>query len=223
VSASCRGAGVHGRIPDFLGAASAAKRLAAEPEWRAARTIKVVPDRAQYPVRVTALSDGRLLYLAVPRLAAQPFIRLEPAELGVSVAEAAWPRVAAEVGVPVGPQDLEPVDLIVLGSVAVDARGVRLGKGAGYSDLEFALMAEAGVVGRSTVVATTIHDLQFVDDELPEAPHDVRVDVVVTPTRIIRCPRVMRPRGIDWTALPPSRIAEIPALATMSGLRSGKP
>jgi 5-formyltetrahydrofolate cyclo-ligase len=41
--------------------------------------------------------------------------------------------------------------------VAVNRQGARVGKGGGFSDLEFALLVEAGLVGTDTVVATTVH------------------------------------------------------------------
>jgi 5-formyltetrahydrofolate cyclo-ligase len=44
--------------------------------------------------------------------------------------------------------------------VACDSRSARLVKGAGYSDIEFALLVKAGLVGAKTVVVTTVHDLQ---------------------------------------------------------------
>lgn len=54
------------------------------------------------------------------------------------------------------------VDLVVVGSVAVDRLGRRLGKGEGFADLEWALAAShhGGAVGPNTVVATTVHDCQ---------------------------------------------------------------
>ena len=51
--------------------ASAAGRLASLPEWRAARVVESNPDARQLPVRARALADGKLLYMAVPRLAAR--------------------------------------------------------------------------------------------------------------------------------------------------------
>ena len=56
--------------------------------------------------------------------------------------------------------ELAPVDLVVTGCVAVDESGARLGKGGGYSDLELAIAAEAGLVDEDTIVVTTVHDLQ---------------------------------------------------------------
>ena len=55
------------------------------------------------------------------------------------------------------------VDLVVVGSVAVDRRtGRRIGKGEGFADLEWALAASnhGGAVSKNTLVATTVHDCQ---------------------------------------------------------------
>ncbi|MBL7491900.1 5-formyltetrahydrofolate cyclo-ligase [Frankia sp. AgB1.9] len=207
--------GVHGHIPDFTGSDQAADRLAGLPVWRDATVIKAVPDRAQLPVRARALADGRLLYMAVPRLAAPlPFYELDPATLTVPPDEAASHQAAARLGCPVDVTAMRPVDLMVCGSVAVDVRGVRVGKGAGYTDLEFALLQEAGLITPTTTIATTVHDLQVLDEELPATRHDVSVDLIVTPTQVIACRESHRPAGILWENLADDTIAQIPALIT---------
>jgi 5-formyltetrahydrofolate cyclo-ligase len=96
---------------------------------------------------------------------------------------------------------------------------VRVGKGGGFSDLELGLLAERGLIDGRTTIVTTVHPLQVLDEELPEADHDFRVDYVVTPDEVIRCPRAPRPRGILWDRLDPERREEIPALASRSGGR----
>lgn len=190
---------VHGRIPAFYGAEAAADRLATLPAWEAARVIKAVPDKAQLPVRARALAAGKLVYMAVPKLAEElPFYLLDPATLTVPPSEAASSKVAATVARKVGVEDMQPVDLIVCGSVAVNRDGVRLGKGAGYSDIEVALLQEAGLVGPNTTVVTTVHSLQVVDDELPETEHDFSVDLIVTPNDVIECGPSRRPSGLIW-------------------------
>lgn len=205
---------VHGRIPSFFGAEEAANRLAELPEWQAAHVVKAVPDTAQEPVRARALRDGKLVYMAVPKLAQElPFYLLDPATLAVSPEEAAKRHVAAEVGRKVDVDSMRPVDLIVCGSVAVNRRGVRLGKGAGYSDIEVALLQEAGLIGPSTTIVTTVHALQVVDEELPETEHDFSVDIIVTPDAVIRCDVPRRPRGLLWVDLSAEKIAAIPVLA----------
>jgi 5-formyltetrahydrofolate cyclo-ligase len=210
---------VHGRIPDFVGSDQAAQRLADLPEWQAAQTVKANPDQAQLPVRQRGLSERKVVYMAVPKLARpQPFFRLDPVELeqaGLSFEAAAAHRQAAGSVPTVGTADMPPIDLIVCGTVAVDHRGVRIGKGAGYSDIEVALLAEAGLISERTTIVTTVHDLQVVDDELPHAEHDFTVDYIVTPTQVISCSNPYRPGGLVWESLSEAQIEAIPVLGAM--------
>jgi 5-formyltetrahydrofolate cyclo-ligase len=209
--------GVHGRIPDFEGAAAAAERLAAQPYWRDAQVVKVVPDTAQLPVRILALEHGKLVYMAAPKLAIElPFYELDPHELAVPPAEAARKETAAQLARSVDVADMRPVDLIVTSSVAVNHDGARLGKGAGYSDIEAALLTDGGLLTDRTVIVTTVHDLQVVAGELPEAAHDFHVDYIVTPSRVIACDAPKRPSGLAWSQLTTAQIAAMPVLARMA-------
>ncbi|MBM7774309.1 5-formyltetrahydrofolate cyclo-ligase [Actinokineospora baliensis] len=214
---------VFGRIPDFIGADSAAQRLADMPAWKAARVVKVVPDKAQRPVRIRALREGKTVYMAVPKLASRrPFYVLDPAVLSVSAEEAVDPEVAAEVAPTVDVDQLNEVDLVVCGSVVVNRAGVRLGKGAGYADIELALLQEAGLVRADTLITSTVHPLQVVDGSLPEGPHDFSMDVIVTADETIACSPPRRPPGILWDRLDVDKIAAIPALAArMPHVRTG--
>lgn len=206
--------GVHGRIPAFFGAEAAADRLAELPVWRAARIIKAVPDKAQLPVRARALTEGKLVYMAVPKLAeALPFCLLDPEALNVPPSEAASSKGAATVARKISVDEMQPVDLIICGSVAVNRQGVRLGKGAGYSDIEVALLQEAGLIGPHTTIVTTVHSLQVVDDELPETKHDFSIDLIVTPDEVIECGPPRRPAGLYWDSLTQEKIEAIPVLA----------
>jgi len=213
--------GVRGRIPAFNGAEAAAQRLAELPVWQSAQVVKAVPDKAQLPVRARALADGKLVYMAVPKLAeALPFYLLDPATLTLPPLEAASSKVAASVVRKAGVDEMQPVDLVVCGSVAVNRRGVRLGKGAGYSDIEVALLQEAGLIGPNTTIVTTVHPLQVVDDELPETKHDFSVDLIVTPHEVIQCGRSRRPPGIYWDSLSQEKIAAIPILKNIQHART---
>jgi 5-formyltetrahydrofolate cyclo-ligase len=205
--------GVHGHIPDFIGADLAAQRLAGLTSWQAATVVEVVPDKAQYSVRLRALAAGKLLYMAVPQLAeAQPFYCLDPAKLAVRPDQAADRQTAARIAPTVEVAAMRPVELVVCGSVAVSTNGTRLGKGAGYSDIEMALLTDAGLLTDTTMIVTTVHELQVTQDELPEDDHDFRVDVIVTPDRVIGCGTRRRPSGLNWDVLRPDQIAAIPAL-----------
>jgi 5-formyltetrahydrofolate cyclo-ligase len=209
-----RAPGAVGRIPNFVGAERAAERCAELPEWLGARVLKMNPDSPQLSLRARAIEDGKRVYMAVPKLTREaPFTTLERSRLGVPALEAASVDGAARHGLPTQLEAMAPIDLIVCGSVVVNAEGVRIGKGGGYADIEYALLAELGLVSEQTLIATTVHDLQVLAQPLPDTAHDFRVDVIVTPTRVLRCPRGPRPSGIVWNELDAAQIAAIPALA----------
>jgi 5-formyltetrahydrofolate cyclo-ligase len=216
---------LHDRIPNFAGAEAAARLLTELPEWRAAWRIKCNPDAPQRAVRLAALKEGKTVLMAVPRLRAERcFLRLDPDDLKGKLAAAATIKGASMLGTPVSPAQIGRIDLIVAGSVAVTPKGARLGKGGGYSDLEFALARAAGLVGEETPVVTTVHELQVVDDGIPMTAHDVPLDLVVTPERVIRTRRrSAKPAGILWDELSEAQLADMPALARLAPKRTHKP
>jgi 5-formyltetrahydrofolate cyclo-ligase len=206
---------VEDRIPNFAGAEDAAARAAELPEFKAARRMKMNPDAAQRPLRQRALEDGKLVFMAVPRLRTERcFIQLDPERLGTQIARAATIQGASALGTLVAPDALGEIDLVVAGSVAVNRRGARVGKGGGYSDLEFALARELGLVGERTPVLTTVHELQVLRAAIPMTAHDVPLDVIVTPERVIRVRRAFpKPRGIVWSELSDAQVRAMPVLA----------
>jgi 5-formyltetrahydrofolate cyclo-ligase len=137
--------------------AARAKQAVRERVWsllereRVARVLKANADAPQLPVRARALADGKLLYMAVPRLADG-------------------------------------------GSVAVNREGVRVGKGGGFSDLEFALLAD----------------------------HDFRLDLIVAGEEVVTCRRTRRPPGILWEHLDAAMVAAVPALAARAPDRADR-
>jgi 5-formyltetrahydrofolate cyclo-ligase len=152
--------GVRGYIPAFEGADEAAERLANLPVWQQAQILEVVPDRAQLPVRIRALKDRKLVYMPAPKLAmADPFYLLDPRDLPVPATEAADRMVAARTAPSVSINEMQAIDLIVCGSVAVNERGARLTGGGGPAARAHDGDPQAGrvaqVVGRSGVRAAT--------------------------------------------------------------------
>jgi 5-formyltetrahydrofolate cyclo-ligase len=192
--------------------------LAELPEWQAARRIKCNPDAPQRAVRLAALREGKTVVMAVPRLrAARCFLRLDPRVLRGKLAQAATIRGASTLGVAVSPAKIGRIDLVVAGSVAVDETGARLGKGGGYSDLEFALARSLGMIDDDTPVVTTVHELQVVHETIPMTAHDVPLDIVVTPERVIRTGRRhSRPTEIIWRELSDAQLTDMPALARIA-------
>jgi 5-formyltetrahydrofolate cyclo-ligase len=213
--------GATGRIPNFVGAERAALHLQGLRAWREARAVKINPDAPQLPVRRMALREGKVVYMAVPRLRSlECFLELDPARLGKRALQAASIRGAERFGRPVGIDVLPPIDLIVCGAVAVNARGARVGKGGGFSDLEYGLLVEAGQVGSRTPIVTTVHPVQILPESIEMRPHDVPVDVIVSTEGVMTLrPAFPRPAGLYRVALTPEKIAEVPVIERV--LRQG--
>lgn len=203
----------HGRIPNFAGAETATEALTETAAWQDATAIKINPDAPQLPVHRAALRQGKTLYMAVPRLReAECFLRLDPADID-DYDHATTVGGSADAGVNVGPADLPEIDLIVSGSVAVTDDGARIGKGEGYSDLEYAVLAEFDRVDATTPVVTTVHDRQLIAESVPVESHDVPLDRLVTPTQSIATDTPYdRPSGIEWSRLSSADIEAMPVL-----------
>jgi len=206
--------GAEGRIPNFIGAEACAKKLAETSWWKAAQYLKVNPDSPQRAIRHLALAEGKVIYMAVPRLRSdKPFIELDPKKLDCSPYVASSIKGAGKYGRPVKLDQLKRIDLVICGSVAVNRRGARVGKGGGFSDLEFALLTEEKKIGPKTPIVTSVHPLQIVDEDIPMTEHDIPLTAIVTPDNIIETkPHFPRPLGIYWKMLPTEKRDEIPVL-----------
>jgi 5-formyltetrahydrofolate cyclo-ligase len=203
---------VRGRIPNVRLADDAAAQLASTPEWQRARVVKVNPDAPQRGVRFRALKEGKTLLMPTPRLR-EGFLLLEPKRISPrKLFEASSIKGAFAMAEPLGLDDVPRIDLLVFGSVAVSPDGDRVGKGEGYAELEFATLRTLNRVPSDVVIATTVHDAQVVD-AIPRQPFDVTLDLICTPTRVIRPDkRGPRPNGVLWEHLPADRRSEMPIL-----------
>jgi 5-formyltetrahydrofolate cyclo-ligase len=214
--------GAQGRIPNFIGAEACAKQLAETAYWKAATFLKVNPDSPQRAVRHRALAEGKILYMAVPRLRSEkPFIELDPKKLKCSPFVASSIKGAGKYGRPVTLDEVKTIDLVVCGSVAVNRQGARVGKGGGYSDLEFALLTEEKKLDPKTAIVTSVHRLQIVDEEIPMTEHDIPLSAIMTADEVIETKaRFAPPKGIYWQMLKQEKIDEIPVLQAKQRLRN---
>ena len=150
---------------------------------------------------------------------------------------------AAQYGTPISLYESYNVDLVVVGSTAVCPNtGARVGKGEGFAELEWGILTQQGNLDANKVlVVTTVHDCQVLDETGEKEPwksllrqvkeqdgtegiaattpfgtltqHDVPVDIIVTPTRIIRVPnRLPKPSGVLWDLLSPQKLSQIRVL-----------
>lgn len=224
---------VHHRIPNFVGAELAAARLADLAEFQQARCIKVNPDTPQRAVRHAVLAQGKTLLTPQPRLRTGFFSTIQMGTLPslVKIDECTNSKGVAKWGTPVTLNDRYTVDLVVVGSTAVcPETGARVGKGEGFAELEWGILSAQGNLDpATTLVVTTVHDEQIVSDIPPGAltKHDVPVDIIVTPTKVIRVPnRAPKPSGVYWDLLSPQKLAQIRVLRQLKQEieeREGKP
>lgn len=215
---------IEGRIPNFKGAEKAAMLLDSVAAYRNAHTVKVGPDSPLLPARAKILRDGKTLLMPAPRLRAG-FIRLTPER----IPDDEFRRTVSlkhcnTYGEEITLEDIPRVDLVIAGSVAVTHQGARIGKGEGYSDLEYGILRDLGQDDIPT--ATLVHPLQIVDtpaQEFPVADHDLPLDFIVTPDEIIETNTPYpKPIGIDWERLDPDRIESMPALQQLRLLQWDK-
>ena len=167
-----------GRIPNFVGADQAANLLRKTDIYRNSKVIFCSPDSPQRPVREMALKDGKNLIMASPRLK-HGFIIIYPEKVKGIERFASTIKGAFKLGRKIrGPIS---ADLAVIGSVAVDKSGNRLGKGGGYGDREIRAILENNP---QTVIATTVHPIQVMK-KVPATSKDQKIDLIITINEVI--------------------------------------
>lgn len=142
------------------------------------------------------------------------FLKIDPKKIH-NVTQASTIKGAFRYGEHVFPDEMSTVDVIIVGSVAVNKKGAKLGKGGGFSDLEYAIARQFGIIDVDTPTITTVHQLQLVNEEIPMDEHDVPMDYIITRDKVIKTDTSYpKPSGIDWNIIG-DKIKEIPVLQTL--------
>ncbi len=209
---------VKGRIPNFVGAEKAAQLLAELPEFAKAETVKVNPDSPQLKVRELALRHGKRLLMPAPRLRSG-FILVTPEKANGRERSAASIRGVFKIGHEVALDKLPRPDLLVVGSVAVSKDGSRIGKGEGYSEIEYGILRDLNLVAETIPIATTVHPVQIVE-QVSQDPYDVAVDFAVTPEKVEYTHRTRkRPDRMFWERVSEKMLQEMPILQQLKAGR----
>ncbi|XP_003246078.1 uncharacterized protein LOC100160598 isoform X2 [Acyrthosiphon pisum] len=209
------------RIPNFKGCNNVSLLLEKLEEFKKAKTVQVTPDKAQETARFLTLNWGKRLLVPLLRLkegllqnVSLPFA--EPsAKMLRSASTQKGLRKWGNKLITLDQNNDVHIDMIILGSVAVDKKGRRIGIGNGFCDLEFVILSSMNMVTDNTVVVTIVHDVQ-VFDTLPTdifKPYDVPVDIIITSNEIIRVEnRLDRPKDVFWNYISKRRLLEMPPL-----------
>jgi len=168
----------HGRIPNFEKAQRASAFIKKLPEYKDSRCVFCGPDSVLRPLRDMILLDGKILAYATPHMKEMKMIH--PAKEKVNTSIKALIRKGEKLK--------EKVQIAVVGSVAVDQLGNRLGKGSGYGDREIEYLKEENLIEENFKTGTLVHTVQLFPDlsNLTER-HDVPVDFILTQKGLILC------------------------------------
>ncbi|WXG42310.1 MAG: 5-formyltetrahydrofolate cyclo-ligase [Candidatus Freyarchaeum deiterrae] len=162
----------HGRIPNFVGADAAGRQIRKLEEYEKAECVFSPPDGVLIPFRRMVLMDGKILAYSTPHMTSFKMMR---------------PGTPVKVSIRDLIGDGEPltrsVDVAVVGSVAVDKKGNRIGKGSGYGDKELAYLKERNP---KILSGTLVHSRQVFEDFSNLAQeHDIIVDFILTEKELI--------------------------------------
>lgn len=210
---------VYNTIPTFLGAQEAAKLLAETDEFKKANSIKVNIDLAQEPVKMEVVKANKTLFVPPAQKSPNVYAKIKNCNVEeldlVTQKKIIKLQGGEDTYDEISIENIVPLDMVVVGSCAVSRLGHRIGKGNGYVDLDVGMLISLGVITKDTLLVTTVHDVQ-VHDTLPEElfqTYDLPLDMIVTPTEVIRVSkRLPRPTGIQWNILSSRRLEIAPVL-----------
>lgn len=119
------------------------------------------------------------------------------------------------------------VDMCVLGGLAFNMKGVVVWEGQGLFEVQWALLRDMKVLSGEVPVVGVAHDCQVVDEgEIgvevirPGKKGEVQCDFMVTPQKVFEVEGAVKPSsGIDFEAVDPAALQEIPPLQELKGIR----
>lgn len=169
---------VYGRIPNFISSDKACERVKDLYEYKISKVIFVAPDSPLRRIREMILEENKILIVALPHI--KDIVEIDER---INIKEASTIKGFSKYGKPLKSK----IDLIIEGSVAVDLKGNRIGKGKGYGDREYEILKERGFLREGIKIVTIVHEFQiFKDFSYLMNEKDIKVNYIITDKRIIR-------------------------------------
>lgn len=81
----------------------------------------------------------------------------------------------------------DEIDLEIIPGIGFDSGGNRLGYGAGYYDKLLSYKSKRPSKTRGDVTSIALAFEEQIVEKIPSEPHDIRVDMIITDKRLIRC------------------------------------
>jgi 5-formyltetrahydrofolate cyclo-ligase len=220
--------------PDFRGS-HAATELVAELEcYKSASAILVTSDNSLESFRLRALQDGKKLLVATYRLR-RGFILLDPARIDAARLELATcldgmekPGIGRAVSIAqIRDEDIR-IEMCVTGGLVFNEQGVVVFEGQSLFEVQWAMLQDIKALGISAHVVAVAHACQVVDETqlgmqriTPDKTGEVQCDYVVTPEKVFEVDAAVKPSsGVDFDAVDPEALQNIPPLQELMGIRT---
>ncbi len=203
-------------IADFEGSEKATSRLIDLDIYKNSQVVFVTPDNCLETLRSQVIEDKKVLLTTTYGIR-RGFVELLPEQVPNGLGKyAVMLDVIEKIGRLISLQEIKEkyiVDLLVTGGSAVTLEGLRVGKGHGFFDIEWATMFTLGVVNTDTPVVDLVHDCQIVDEDFKPEPYDTVCDYIVTPSKVVHVESPQKPTGgILWDKLNPEMLQDISIL-----------
>jgi len=121
------------------------------------------------------------------------------------------------------------VDMCVTGGLVFNAQGVTIWEGHNLFEIQHAMLSDLGVLHTQTPVVAVAHGCQVVDEAAlgvekvtvsPTRKGEVQCDFVVTPDKLYEIEGAVKPsNGVDFDAIDPEGVENIPPLQELRGIR----
>uniref|UniRef100_A0A0K2UMM2 Uncharacterized protein n=2 Tax=Lepeophtheirus salmonis TaxID=72036 RepID=A0A0K2UMM2_LEPSM len=181
----------YGEIPNYQNSKSAAILFSRSKTFESAKVVLLSPSASLTYMRELCLRSKKVIYFRQTDFKTDQFLwRVDPNKLkkDVDYVLASTTRGLKTFGKPIKCRKKffhEKIDLVIVGSVAVNKSGARIDTGTGQTDLEWAILHELGVVeAKNITVATIVDCVQILDESvLPNSvmqKQDLPADVIVT-------------------------------------------
>jgi 5-formyltetrahydrofolate cyclo-ligase len=219
--------------PDFRNSDAATNRVLELECYQSARTVLITSDNSLERLRFQALKDGKKVLVGTFRLR-RGFVLLDPARIDAEeLALAACldgmekPGIGRPMSIAQVRDEGLKLDMCATGGLVINQQGVVVYEGHALFEVQWALLHDINVLDASTRVVAMAHTCQVVDEVTlgleeikPSKNGEVQCDFVATPEQVFTIKDAVKSNtGIDFAAVDPDALNNIPPLQELKGIR----
>ncbi|ODV83830.1 hypothetical protein CANARDRAFT_9120 [[Candida] arabinofermentans NRRL YB-2248] len=210
-------------IADFEGSSNATKQFKTHEWYKNSKLLFITPDNCLEELRYEALKDGKTILITTYGIY-RGFWLLEPSKIPKERYEYAstldgLEKVARHITLQNMIDEKLCVDVMITGTGAINYQGIRLGKGHGFFDSEWAMLYTIKAINKNTPTVAFVHDCQVLDERMTPEVFDTVCDLIVTNSTMFQVDSIAKPTcGIIWDVLDKHMFDTIPPLQELKAL-----